>query len=294
MEKPAQNESLARFTDTLPVMRAELHRYLARMTGSVLDGEDVLQDALLAAAIALQEGAEVENMRAWLFRIAHNTALNMFRARKREAAMKDELLHLPPAEQPEAPSTVPEALTPYLALTPLQRSIVILRDVLGYSAKEVAELTDASTSAVKSALHRGRFALSAARAEPQQAKASTLPEAQAEALHRYVDLFNAHDFDALRDMLSAEVRLELVSVDRREGKERVSGYFSNYAKRDDWHMTPGLVEGRPAILARDRDDPHGPPTYFILLNTDTTGVTTIRDFRYARYAMQDAEWEVLK
>ncbi len=292
MSHPRQNEDLSRFTALLPAVRGELHRYLARMTGSVIDGEDILQDALLSAAIALQDGSKVENMRAWLFRIAHNTALNVFKARRREAAMKDHLLHLPPSEQPETSLTLPEALTPYLSLTPPQRSIVILRDVLGYSAKEVAQLTDQSLSAVKSALHRGRVALTDARKKAARER-TPLPEAQVDALRRYADLFNAHDFETLRDMLSEEVRLELVSVDRREGKERVSDYFSNYSKRDDWYMTPGLVEGRPAVLARDRNDPDGPPTYFILLTTDSTGVQAIRDFRYARYAMMNADWEAI-
>lgn len=292
MSNQQPNEALARFTAVLPTLRGEVHRYLARMAGSVVDGEDILQDALLAAATALQDGTQVENIRPWLFRIAHNTALNTFKARQREAAMKDDILHLPPSEQPEKSTTLPEALTPYLSLTPLQRSIVILRDVLGYSAQEVAELTEQSLAAVKSALHRGRNALAEARETPPSKK-RTLPPAQMDALRRYADLFNAHDFDALRDMLSAEVRLELVSVDRREGKERVSGYFTNYSKRDDWHMTPGIVEGRPAILARDRNDPDGPPGYFILLTRDGEGIRTIRDFRYARYVMADAVWQAL-
>ena len=131
MNRNALNQELADLTAILPTVRGELHRYLARMTGSVIDGEDVLQDTLVAAAVALQNGTEVQNMRAWLFRIAHNTALNLFRARKREASMKDHLIHLPPSDQPPANGSMSEALTPYLALTPMQRSVVILRDVLG-------------------------------------------------------------------------------------------------------------------------------------------------------------------
>lgn len=292
MDHETKNPDLGQLTTLLPTVRGELHRYLARMTGSVIDGEDVLQDTLLAAAVALQNGVEVQNMRPWLFRIAHNTALNMFRARKREAVMKEHLIHLPPTDQPPPTGTLPEALTPYLALTPVQRSIVILRDVMGYTALEVANLTGSSVPAVKSALHRGRAALTIARDAPVPDKTALL-ETHIAALRRYADLFNAHDFDGLRDMLSAEVRLELVSVDRRAGKAQVSGYYSNYAKRDDWHMEPGIVEGQPAILARDRNDPTGPPAYFILLKVSTSGINHIRDFRYARYAMEDAAWCLL-
>ncbi len=291
MAHDREPEGLATFRAALPALRGPLHRYLARMAGSVIDGEDILQDALIAAATALQAGAQVDNLRAWLFRIAHNTALNHFRAAKREAAMKEHLIHLPPMPQPAPWSALPEALTPYLALSPTQRSMVILRDVLGYSAAEVAALTDTSISAVKSALRRGRVALRAARDDDEAATASTvLSTAQTEMLRRYAALFNAHDFDALRDMLSNEVRLELVAVEKRQGKARVSGYFSNYAKREDWHMVPGQIEGRPALLSVDRADPDGAPRYFILLDADAAGVQAIRDFRYARYAMGDARW----
>lgn len=289
MDQKVPEKCLDTLAEALPILRGELHRYLSRMTGSVIEGEDVLQDALLAAIKALQNGTEVQDMRAWLFRISHNTALNLFRSRKREAAMKEHLFHASPTIQPTPDRTIPEALTPYLALNPTQRSIVILRDVLGYSAAEVADLMECSISAVKSALHRGRTALAVARiAAPPNME--PLAEEQEAALRRYAALFNAHDFDALRDMLSAEVRLELVSVDQREGKALVSGYFENYANRTDWHMAPGIVEGCPAILASDRKNPKGRPVYFILLGVGKSGVSHIRDFRYARYAMTDADW----
>ncbi|MEO0384991.1 MAG: sigma-70 family RNA polymerase sigma factor [Pseudomonadota bacterium] len=292
MQTMEQNEGIAAFTAALPALRGDVHRYLARMTGSVIDGEDILQDTLLAAAGALQKGAEVRNMRAWLFRIAHNTAMNAFRAQKREADMKEHLINMPPMPQPEPTQQLPEALTPYLALTPLQRSVVILRDVLGYSAAEVSNLVDTSVPAVKSALSRGRVALSEAR-EAATDQTTKLPEPQVQALRRYASLFNAHDFDGLRDMLSAEVRLELVSVEKRTGKAKVSGYYSKYAEQNDWLMVPGHVEGAPAILVADRNDPNGPPAYFILLDLSAKGVSAIRDFRYARYVMPDTSWQRL-
>lgn len=261
--------------------------------GSVIDGEDVLQDTLLAATSALKNGADVQVMRSWLFRIAHNTAMNSFRARKHEAKMKEYFIHMPDDVSYGSEASLPEALTPYLGLTPKQRSTVILRDVLGYSASEVADLTDMSISAMKSALNRGRQALRSARVDAGPNK-ERLSASQAAALAKYAALFNAHDFDGLREMLSEEVKLELVSVESREGKQQVSGYYTNYSKRDDWLMVPGLVEGSPAILSFDRDDPTGPPTYFILLRTDGRGVCSIRDFRYARYAMADARWSVIR
>ena len=68
-------------------MRPKLHRYCARMVGSVIDGEDVLQDALIKAMEALQSVAPIVNTEGWLFRIAHNTALDFLRRRNRQEAL---------------------------------------------------------------------------------------------------------------------------------------------------------------------------------------------------------------
>jgi RNA polymerase sigma-70 factor (ECF subfamily) len=286
-----QDTQLADFEASLTSLRPELHRYCARMTGSVVDGEDVLQDALYNATQAIRGGVAVENFRAWLFRIAHNTALNYLRSRKNDRAMKDKFsTDMPSFDLMPMRSEVKDALRPFLDLTPKQRSTVILRDVLGYAAAEVAHLTGSSVQSVKSALHRGRVLLKS-RAPEEDTVVAPLPETERKKLSVYARYFNTHDFDRLRDMLSAEVRLELVSKERRKGKEGVSGYFGNYQKRLDWVMAPGCVDGRPAILAFDRDDPSASPGYFVLLEFDGDNVASIRDFRYARYAMADARWE---
>jgi RNA polymerase sigma-70 factor (ECF subfamily) len=104
----------------------------------------------------------------------------------------------------------------------------------------------------------------------------------------YIERFNARDVDTLRTMLAEDVRLDLVAYRRIDGKPGVSNYFTNYAKVDDWHLTPGLVEGRAAALVSDPNNPSAPPAYFILLNWSKDGLMTIRDFRYAQYAMEGA------
>ena len=284
---------MAEFEAALPVLRPQIHRYAARMAGSVIEGEDILQEVLLRATTALQSGAKVDNLRAWLFRIAHNTAINQFRAQKSENDMKRELSnvaeldHIMPRQ-----SALPDALRPYLSLTPLQRSAVLMRDVLGYTAAEVADLTDQSVSSVKSALHRGRAAL---RSDPDLAPVIYAPLSDDEKarLSHYATCFNAHEFDRLRDILAAEVRLELVDRETRVGKAGVGNYYGNYSVRDDWLMAPGRVEGRPAILAFDRENPSDPPIYFILLTFASNSLHFIRDFRYARYVMEGVTWERL-
>ncbi|WP_419905357.1 sigma-70 family RNA polymerase sigma factor [Kiloniella sp.] len=293
---------MAGFEEALPALRPELHRYCARMTGSVIDGEDILQEALIKAMQALTSGAQVEHLRAWLFRIAHTTALNHFRAEKGELAMKENILPLAESQQnallQQAPThnDTADNLRPFLALPPRQRSSVILRDVLGYSAKEVAECTDSTIASVKSALHRGRSqlkeaALTASSQEETEMLSGKLSGEDQEKLSLYAKFFNAHDFDSLRDMLSEEVKLDLVNMVKQEGKAKVSGYYGNYSKASDWLMAPGLVESQPALLVFDRDDASQPPLYFILIDFTSEGLISIRDFRYARYAIEDARWQ---
>lgn len=292
MPEPGKHQvALTELEAALPAMRPDLHRYAARMTGSVVDGEDVVQETLLKASRALAGGLGVTNLRAWLFGIAHNTALNFLRSRKSEAAMKQSARQLLPAsaDMPMRSATA-NTLRPLMVLTPKQRSTLILRDVFGYSAVEVARLTGISVDAVKSALHRARTRLKVQAGE-EATPAPELSETDRKNLARYAEYFNAQQFDRLRDLLTAEVHLELVSVEERSGKRAVGGYFANYKKREDWLMAPGLIEGRPCILAFDRDDPSGPPNYFVLIDFADGHVLDIRDFRYARYVMADAEWQ---
>ena len=69
----------------------------------------------------------------------------------------------------------------------------------------------------------------------------------------------------------------------------VSRYFGNYSQTTDWQLVPGLVDRRPAIIVHDPARPSGPPIYFLLLDWAGDRLLGIRDFRYARYAVEDAE-----
>ena len=190
-------------------------------------------------------------------------------------------------------SDVTDSLRPFLALLPRQRSSVIFCDVFGYSTGEVAELTGSSIASVKAALHRGRATLQQSHAREAAQPASALSAEERQCLSQYAEHFNARNFDKLRDMLAAEVRLELVSRIEANGRKEVGNYYSNYDRVDDWLMMPGRVEGRPAILAFDPVDSASGPAYFILLEFTAGELQFIRDFRYARYAMADAQWERL-
>jgi RNA polymerase sigma-70 factor, ECF subfamily len=279
--------------DMLAALRPKLHRYCARMVGSAIDGEDVLQDALIKAVEAFPSAGPIQNPEGWLFRIAHNTALDFLRRRNRQEALQsaEEVDMIADQLDDIARRQIASAsLRTFMRLPVAQRSSVILMDVLGCSLQEVCEVMDFSLPAVKASLHRGRTRLRELAAEADDAPRPQLSDADRWRLDAYVTHFNARDFDAIRAMIADDVRLELVNKTRLNGKAEVSRYFGNYDKISDWHLVPGMVEGRPAILVFDPNTPGAPPRYFVLLGWHDDKVATIRDFRHAPYIIEAAEY----
>jgi len=279
----------------LSAMRPRLHRYCARMVGSVIDGEDVLQDALIKAVAAHAAAGEIGNPEGWLFRIAHNTALDFLRRRNRQEALRsvEEVDMIADRLDAVASRQIAAAsLRTFMRLPVAQRSSVILTDVLGCSLQEICEVMDCSLPAAKAALYRGRTQLREIAEEPDDTPLQKLSDADRERLGAYVAHFNARDFDAIRAMISDDVRLDLVSKTRLNGKAEVFSYFSNYARVSDWHLVPGMVEGHPAILVFDPNAPGAGPKYFMLLDWASDKVAAIRDFRHASYIIDGAEYLV--
>jgi RNA polymerase sigma-70 factor (ECF subfamily) len=274
-------------------IRPKLHRYCARMVGSVIDGEDVLQDALIKAVEAFASAGDIGNVSGWLFRIAHNTALDFLRRRNRQEALRsgEEVdMIADPADTVASRQIASASLRTFMRLPVAQRSSVILMDVLGCSLQEICEVMDFSLPAVKAALHRGRTQLRELADEPDDLPRPKLAEADLDRLGTYVAHFNARDFDAIRAMIADDVRLELVNKTRMNGKAEVARYFGNYSMVRDWHLVPGLVEGHPAILVFDPGEPGSGPKYFMLLQWSADKVATIRDFRHAPYVIDGAEF----
>jgi RNA polymerase sigma-70 factor (ECF subfamily) len=291
------NASAAASLDRLLAdVRPKLHRYCARMVGSAIDGEDVVQDALVKAVESFAATGPIGNPEGWLFRIAHNTALDLLRRRKRQEGFRsgEEVdMIADPAEPVESRQAAAASLRTFMRLPVVQRSSVILMDVLGCSLLEICAVMDFSVPAAKAALHRGRRRLSELAGEPDDAPPPpVLSQADRARLGAYVDRFNARDFDAIRDMIADDVRLDLVNKTRISGKAEVSRYFGNYSKAQDWHLEPGLVEGRPAILVFDPAKPSAKPSYFMLLQWSADKIATIRDFRHASYVADDVEFLV--
>ncbi|TMJ15834.1 MAG: sigma-70 family RNA polymerase sigma factor [Alphaproteobacteria bacterium] len=292
MESVPEPPATAGIDRLLAAMRPRLHRYCARMVGSVIDGEDVLQDAMIKAVESFPTAGTISNPEGWLFRIAHNTALDFLRRRNRQDALRsgEEVDMI--ADQLDAVLSrqiASASLRTFMRLPLAQRSSVILMDVLGCSLQEVCEVMDLSLPAVKAALHRGRAQLREFANEPEEVPQPKLSDADRKRLSTYVTHFNARDFDAIRAMIADDVRLELVNKTRMSGKAEVSRYFGNYSKISDWHLVPGSVEGRPAILVFDPDATGAGPKYFMLLNWQADKVADIRDFRHAPYVIEGAE-----
>ncbi|HWA72938.1 MAG TPA: sigma-70 family RNA polymerase sigma factor [Polyangiaceae bacterium] len=285
-------EGRERFLSLVASVRPELHRYCARMLGSVADAEDVVQDTLARAFYALAGLERMPPLRPWLFRIAHNGAVDRLRSYEHRMAEPLEALSELGSEQagPEEALAREQAtalaISRFSELPPQQRSAVILKDVLGHSVEEIAELLELAVPAVKASLHRGRKRLAALAREAPRADP---PRHSSPALLRFVALFNARDWDALRTLLAADVELDLVSRAQRRG-QNVSSYFSNYAALSDWHLTPGFVDGHEAILVR-RSPGHPNPSYFIELTLEAGKVCFIRDFCFVPYILADAQVE---
>ena len=291
-------EARRRFLALVADVRPDLHRYCARMTGSVIDGEDIVQDTLARAYYSLADVEALPALRAWLFRIAHHRALDFLgRYERRMSRPLDTVEETAvaeggdPEQSLEREALVRAALSSFLDLAPAQRSSLILKDVLGHGLDEIAGLLELSVPAVKALLHRGRAALRARR-EAELAHAAR-PEPAHEPspeMLRYAALFNARDWDGVRSLLAEDVRLDLVAKSERAGRRDVGGYVDNYAKLHDWLLVPGWLDGRETIgVLRQPSAPA--PAYFIELGFAGGRVTRIRDFRYVPYIARDAAFD---
>lgn len=273
-------------------LRPELHRYCARLMGSVIDGEDVVQDTIARAFVALQELDEPPPLRPWLFHIAHNRALDLLRGRAvRKAEPIEAASHVADPASPDSvemlmrDEAVKTAVSRFAELPTLQRSIVILKDVLDESLIEIAALLGLSVDAVKGHLARGR-----ARLREINAQAAPMSEARpaSDAVVRYVTLFNERNWDGLRSLLAHDVKLIQSSHPPRVGSAEVGSFFTTYAKVDGLWLEPAWLQDREVIAVfEDRTQPR--PSYIMWLEWRDGRISFIRDYRYVRYVMADAE-----
>jgi RNA polymerase sigma factor (sigma-70 family) len=242
--------------------------------------------------VALEDLEEAPLLRPWLFRIAHNRALDLLRSREvRVAEPIDAATDVADSAQPDPlevlmrKEAVKTAVSRFVELPTLQRSVVILKDVLDESLIEIAALLGLTVDAVKGHLARGRAHLRKINAHARPLPDTRPPSA---AVARYVVLFNQRDWNGLRALLADDVKLHQSLHPVRAGRADVGLFFTLHAKIDGVLLAPAWLEGREVIAVfEDRADPK--PSYIMWLEWRDGRISFIHDYRYVRYVTADAE-----
>lgn len=257
--------------------RRELHVHCYRILGSVADAEDALQETMLAAWQGLSGYEERASLRSWLYRIATNRCLNWLRAVSRRPHMDAQPLTVEPPEPtrlgeilwlepypdvlladvepgPDARYETHEAISLAFVkalqlLPPRQRVVLILRDVLGYHAPEVAQILETTEESVTSALKRARATLAQEYPQADQALPATSAE-ERELLDRLVAAFENSDVDSLMSLVTddAWVRMPPLPLEY-QGRELAGRFFETVAFRDGrtYRLVPTRANGQPAF-----------------------------------------------
>jgi RNA polymerase sigma-70 factor, ECF subfamily len=279
MTAPARTED--EFRRLVEPHRAELHAHCYRMLGSVHDAEDALQDALLRAWRGLHGFEGRSSLRSWLYRIATNTSLDLIARRPKRVlpadygppsggrddeppvvegiwieAYPDERIGVedgyaaPEAryERREAVELAFIAAVQHLPAT--QRAVLILRDVLGFSARECAETLDTTVGAVNSALARARRALDARLpARSQQATLRALGDEGVRAVvERYVDALDRGDVRAIVAMLAEDAEWSMPpEAGWYRGVDAITDFLVKGPTRLRWRHLATHANGQPAV-----------------------------------------------
>jgi RNA polymerase sigma-70 factor (ECF subfamily) len=276
------------FRELVEPFRRELQVHCYRILGSVQDAEDLLQETLLAAWRGIGGFEERASVRTWLYRIATNRCLNLLRAGARRPY--DFAAHTPKVPMPEPtrrrsePSWLepypdalleelpdqlpgPEAryesresvslafLTALQELPPRQRVVLVLRDVLGFRAAEVARMADLTEDAVTSALRRARAAVKAELPDRENAPVPSSPQ-ERRLVDDFVSAFEAGDTDAVVAMLSNDAWLSMPPLPMEyHGLEAVREFLEKVALREGMRhvLVPTRANGQPAFGCYLRD-----------------------------------------
>ena len=288
------NESA--FARLIEPHRAELHAHCYRMLGSLHDAEDAYQDAMLRAWRALSKVKDSASLRAWLYRIATNTSLDLIGRRPKRVLPLDygpaadphfsDGIGLPPLESvwvepypdvsmgledgpagPEARYELRESveLAFVAALQNLpanQRAALILREVLGFSAQETADTLETSVASVNSALQRARQTVDQKLpAESQQATLRSLgDEKLREIVEGYMEAMSRGDIDAVIGMLAEDAAWSMPPVPAWfAGHEALRGFLANGPLSGDWRWRhlPATASGQAAIGSYAWYEPDG-------------------------------------
>lgn len=283
------------FLKNLSQFRPELHRYCSRMTGTVMDGEDLAQETLFLAYQKLDQYDETRPLKPWLFQIAHNRCIDFLRKRGvREETEFDAASSVSEVEHPKISSGIDlgyavEKLV--IHLPPKERACVLLKDVFDHSIVEIADLVGSTPGGVKAALNRGRSKLTALSASEPEDRA-TDPELS-ELLRLYVKGFNERDWTGLRELISADA--QLLFGDGYAGRLKDSEYFSKYESSPiQWKMVSGKVDGEPVVIIMSFDAEQGwSPKSLIRLELEDGRIIRITDYLWCSWVLPAADSVVI-
>ncbi len=282
--------------------RRELQAHCYRMTGSVHDAEDLVQETFLRAWKSYDRFEGKSSVRTWLYRIATNTCLTALEGKQRrplpsglgtqssdpytEIHERHEipwLEPLPDADDPSDPQAVvgtrESVRLAFVAalqhLSPRQRAVLVLRDVLQWRAAEVADAVGSSTAAVNSLLQRARAQLDAV--GPSADQPLTTPESPEarELLARYISAFEAYDIDALEKLFTDDAVWEMPPFDSWYVGPAAIGALSRdkcpAERPGDMRLLPTTANGQPAAAMYMRNPQNGVHEAFQLHVMDVTG-----------------------
>jgi RNA polymerase sigma-70 factor, ECF subfamily len=264
--------------------RAELHAHCYRMLGSLHDAEDAMQEVLLRAWRGLEKFESRSSVRSWLYTIATNTSLNFIQRRPKRVLPIDYGPASDPHSPPGEPITESVWLEPYpderlgledglaapearyeqregveLAfiaalqhLPATQRAVLILREVLGFSAAETADALETTVASVNSALQRARAAVE--ERVPEQTQQATLrslgDDALRELVDRYVDAWERNDVDAFAAMLAEDATFAMPPLASwYRGREGIAAWAAGWPLSGDWdwRVVQTRANGQPAL-----------------------------------------------
>jgi RNA polymerase sigma-70 factor (ECF subfamily) len=274
--------------------RSELHAHCYRMLGSVQDAEDALQEALVRAWRGLPRFEGRSSIRSWLYRIATNTSLDAIERRPKRVLpidygpasdphggvgepvvesvwiepYPDETLgiedgYASPDARYEQREAVELAFVAALQLLPAnQRAVLILREVLGFSAQETADMLDTSVASVNSALQRARSTVE--KKLPDQSQQETLSslgdERLREIVEQYADAWERNDVDTVVSMLAEDAAFTMPPMARWfQGHDGIRGFLELWSMLPDWgwRSIPTTANGQPALAFYSWDAEQG-------------------------------------
>jgi RNA polymerase sigma-70 factor, ECF subfamily len=304
----------AEFGELAVAYQAELRAHCYRMLGSVPDAEDALQEALVRAWKGIGRFEGRGPVRAWLYSIATNTALDIARHRSRRELPADLGRPAGPGADLDAPLTDRPWLEPapdqWLGLSrpaspeacyerresvelafvaavqylpPSQRAVLLLREVAGFSAAETARQLGTSVASVTSALQRARVTMAARRpASSQQSALRQLGDQRAWQLaRRYADAMERGDIDALAGLLTRDVTWSMPPAPTWfRGLESVRDFLVRYPLTDRWQHRPARANGQLAVAGYVHDEDSGGfiPAAIDVLTVDGDKIAAVTGF----------------